>query len=206
MKAREVTEKLPKAPRSGESLGVEARDLRGGYPHAVAHELLEVLLHGPSILKQEPDLVVAKNQARIMHNEMKREEKDAAGASQPQIAPRGTGNGQILAGGSPYDKHSTLGLNGSGLAKDCSTVAGKVPDIPYVASSRCSGVATPLVRIRVAMALGYHGTQIGLHLGRNDKRRWVSYDSLHGPSRGTTAIKQRDDSVRRLGKGETRRG
>ena len=54
------------------------------------------------------------------------------------------------------------------------------------------------------MALGHHGTQIGLHFGRIDKGSWVSYDSLHGSSSRTTAVKQRDDSVGRLGKGKTR--
>jgi hypothetical protein len=93
MKTREVAKELPKAPRSSEGRGVEARDLRRGNSHTVAHKILEMFLHRPSILEQEPNLVVAKDQARVVHDEMERKKENATGASQPQSAPRGPGDG-----------------------------------------------------------------------------------------------------------------
>jgi hypothetical protein len=148
-----------------------------------------MFLHGPSILEQEPNLAVAEDQTRVVHDEMERKKENTSGASQPQKAPSSPGYGEILARGSPYNKHTAFGLNGSSLAKSGSTIFGKVPDIPYVAGSWCSIAAAPLVRVRVALTLSHHGTQVGLHFGRNNKCGRISYNSLHRPSSRATAIK-----------------
>ena len=104
-------------------------------------------LHGTRIFKQESDLIVAEDQARIMYSQMKGEKQDATRASQTKITPGGTGNSEVLAGGAPYKKDSTLRLYGCSLPEDLGIIANEVPDITQIASSRGSGVPAPLIRV-----------------------------------------------------------
>ena len=101
MEACEVTEEFPEASRRGEARRVKAGDLRMRDAHTKAHELLEVFLHGPGILKQEADLAFAKNQTSKMHNKVKCEEENASGTSQPQEAPCSSSDSEILQGDPP---------------------------------------------------------------------------------------------------------